>query len=210
VSPFASSRGHFDAQGYQAAKDVAASQETLIEVFERVENFIRRLKTYVNVPHTEAMTDIIVKIMVEVLSILAIATKEIERGKASEYFLWWRLSLSLGSATLEKYLNNLMGRSDMKDALGRLDKLTQDEIGTVAAQVLKTVHGVDERVNVVLESAHAVFKRSMRTILIFDTIVIKHIATKFADQDRMLTLNIAVVDNGGWQALYRQPAAREA
>jgi hypothetical protein len=84
VSPFSSSRGHFDAQGYQAAKDVAASQETLIEVFERVENFIRRLKTYDNVPHTEALTEIIVKIMVEVLSILAIATKEIELGKASE------------------------------------------------------------------------------------------------------------------------------
>jgi hypothetical protein len=74
----------FDAQDYQAAKDVAASQETLIDVFERVENFIRRLKTYDNIPNTEAMTDIIVKIMVQVLTILAIATKEIERGKASE------------------------------------------------------------------------------------------------------------------------------
>jgi hypothetical protein len=84
----------------------------------------------------------------------------------------------------------------MKDALGRLDKLTQDEIGTVAAQILKTVHGVDERVNVVLESAHAVFKRSMRTILIFDTIVIEQIATKFAHEDRMLTFNNVVVDHG--------------
>jgi hypothetical protein len=84
VSPNLHPRGHFDAQGYQAAKDVAASQETLIDVFERVENFIRRLKTYENIAHTEAMTDIIVKIMVEVLSILAIATKEIKRGKMSE------------------------------------------------------------------------------------------------------------------------------
>jgi hypothetical protein len=93
-------------------------------------------------------------------------------------------------------MNKLMGGRDMEDALGRLDKLTRDEIGTVAAQILKTVNDMDERVNVVRESARAVFKRSMRIILISDTIVIGQIATKFADQDRMLTLNNAVVDNG--------------
>jgi hypothetical protein len=83
----------------------------------------------------------------------------------------------------------------MEDALGRLDKLTRDEIGMVAAQILKTVNDMGERVNVVRESAHAVFKRSLPIILIFDTLVIERIATKFADQDRMLTLNNAVVDN---------------
>ena len=36
------------------------------------------------VPPTAAMTDIIVKIMVEVLSIFAIATKEIRQGRTSE------------------------------------------------------------------------------------------------------------------------------
>jgi hypothetical protein len=53
-------------------------------VFERIENFFRRLETYVQVPPTTGMTDIIVKIMVEVLSILSIATKEIKQGRASE------------------------------------------------------------------------------------------------------------------------------
>jgi hypothetical protein len=35
------------------------------------------------VPPTAAMTDVIVKIMIQVLSILAIATKEIKRGRSS-------------------------------------------------------------------------------------------------------------------------------
>jgi hypothetical protein len=124
------------------------------------------------------MTDIIVKITIEVLSILAIATKEIEQGRASELFFGDILLLFLGYATLEKYLNKLVGRRDVEDALGRLDKLTQDEVRMVAAQVLKTAHGVDdrvvavdgkvqgvssqvqatyERVNAILESAHVVF-----------------------------------------------------
>jgi hypothetical protein len=68
----------------QAAKDVRASQDTLIDVFERIENFVRRLETYAEVPPTAEMMDIIMKIMVEVLSILAIATKETKQSRTSE------------------------------------------------------------------------------------------------------------------------------
>ena len=53
-------------------------------VFERIENFFRRLETYVELPAIAGMTDIIVKIMVEVLSILSIATKEVKQSRASE------------------------------------------------------------------------------------------------------------------------------
>lgn len=44
-----------------------------------------RLETYTNVAPTLAMTDIIMQIMVEVLSIFGIATKEIRQGSASEF-----------------------------------------------------------------------------------------------------------------------------
>ncbi|KAF8262395.1 hypothetical protein EI94DRAFT_1704804 [Lactarius quietus] len=64
-----------------AAKDVMESQDTLVDVFEHVENFFKRLETYTEVPPTAAMTDIIVKIMVEVLNVFAISTKEIKRGR---------------------------------------------------------------------------------------------------------------------------------
>ena len=67
----------------QAAKDVNASGEALADLFERIENFFKRLESYTEVPPTDAMTDIIVKIMVEVLNIFAIATKEIKQGQAS-------------------------------------------------------------------------------------------------------------------------------
>ena len=67
----------------QAAKDVNESQDALVDIFERVENFFKRLETYIEVPPTAAMTDIIVKIMVEVLNIFAISTKEIKQGRTS-------------------------------------------------------------------------------------------------------------------------------
>ena len=76
--------GHCNADNFQAAKDVRASEDTLIDIFERIEMFFRRLEIYTEVPPTKEMMDTIVKILVEVLSILGIATKEIKRGWLSE------------------------------------------------------------------------------------------------------------------------------
>jgi len=46
----------------------------------------------------------------------------------------------------EKYLKRLIGRTDIEDALRRLDRLTQEEAQMAAAQVLKVANTVDDRV----------------------------------------------------------------
>ena len=56
----------------------------LIDIFVRIEGFFQRLESYTEVRPTAAMSDVIVKIIIEVLSILAIATKEIKQGRSSE------------------------------------------------------------------------------------------------------------------------------
>jgi hypothetical protein len=53
-------------------------------MFNRVEHFFRRLEIYIVLTPTAGMTDMIVEIMVEVLAIFAIATKELKRGPLSE------------------------------------------------------------------------------------------------------------------------------
>ena len=68
----------------QAAKDVRTSEDSLADVFETIENFFRRLETYTEVQQTAEMIDVIMKILVEVLCILAIATKGIKQGRTSE------------------------------------------------------------------------------------------------------------------------------
>ena len=72
----------------QKVKDAQGSQDTLIGVFERVGIFFQRLKTYVEVPLTTEMMNAIVRIMVEILAILAIATNEIKHGRMSVYFVY--------------------------------------------------------------------------------------------------------------------------
>jgi len=63
---------------------VDASQDVLIDLFVRIENFFLRLESYTEVRPTAGMMDIIVNIMTEVLTILGIATKEIKQGHANE------------------------------------------------------------------------------------------------------------------------------
>jgi hypothetical protein len=46
----------------------------------------------------------------------------------------------------EKYLKKLIGKADIEDALKRLDKLTNEEVRMVAAQVLEATHVVDHKV----------------------------------------------------------------
>ena len=67
-----------DIEARQVVKDVNVAQDALIDIFERIENFFKRLETYTEVRPSDALTDIIVKIMVEVLNIFAIATKEVK------------------------------------------------------------------------------------------------------------------------------------
>ena len=68
----------------QAAKDVRPSQNTLFDIFQRIEMFFARLEVYTEVEPTPEMMDMMVQITVEVLSILGIATKEIKQGRTSE------------------------------------------------------------------------------------------------------------------------------
>jgi len=55
-----------------------------LDLFQRIENVFRRLETYTELRPTKEMTDIIIKVMVEVLLILALVTREIKQGKLSE------------------------------------------------------------------------------------------------------------------------------
>jgi hypothetical protein len=89
------------------------------------------------------MTDIIVKVMVDVLLTLALVTKEIKQGKISKFILNNYHSLSTYHS-LERFLKKLVGRSDIEDALRRLDKLTQEESRMAAVEGLRATHGVGE------------------------------------------------------------------
>ena len=77
----------------QAAKDTGATRDKLTDVFNSIERFFQRLEIYTGITPTTAMTNMIVDIMVEVLTILAMATKEVKRGRLSEFSVLCRFTI---------------------------------------------------------------------------------------------------------------------
>jgi hypothetical protein len=109
------------------------------------------LEVYIDVPQTPGMTDAIVKVMVEVLSILAIATKEINQRRASELIPGDKQILSAYCSS-ETFLKKLVGRADIEDALRRLEEVTLEEARMASAESLKAIHGVGSNVQDALKA----------------------------------------------------------
>jgi hypothetical protein len=65
----------------QAACSVSESYDALVDLFECVGNFLQRLHSYTAIPFTPIMTDMIVRILAEVLSVIALATIQIRQGR---------------------------------------------------------------------------------------------------------------------------------
>jgi len=180
-----------DIQTFQAAKDVSTSQDNLVELFNRIGYFFRRLEIYTGVPPTTAMTDIIVEIMVKIITILGIATKEIQRGRLSE--LIPRRFTFFTDTYSEKYLRKLMGNVEIEDALQELDKLTLEEARIASAELLKITHGVDDRVKGVDERVQEVHDE------------VRDIDDKLEEANRTSSLNLTVLRSDHSDTLRKPP-----
>ena len=74
-----------DVQVNQETKGVISSVDALVDLLESVERFLCRLEIYARIPPTPETDEVVIKIMVELLSTLALATKQLKRGQSSEY-----------------------------------------------------------------------------------------------------------------------------
>ena len=68
----------------QAIKDVSASYDALIDFLESINHFLDRLEIYTRFPPPATIAEVIVKIMVELLSTIALMTKQIKQRRRCE------------------------------------------------------------------------------------------------------------------------------
>ena len=108
-----------------------------------------RLEKSIAVRPTATMMDMIAKLMVEVISILGIATKEIAvQGQFRmpfpvRYIIYYRNLMSHA----EKYVKKLFGIHRLEDSFQRLDEFTIEFL-TIAARIDEDLIHVDQLHNV--------------------------------------------------------------
>jgi hypothetical protein len=140
---------HVPLISYKAAEGVSRSYDALLELFESIGSFVKRLEIYTKISLSSLMTEIIAKIMVELLSILAQAKKQIKNGRLSKRFLPGT-SVSVSDIVAEQFAKKLLGDSEIENILRRLDRLTQDEARMMEAHILEVVHGLMNNMKVVI------------------------------------------------------------
>ena len=139
-----------DTQVYQAVKGTIDSYHALVDLLESFDNFLNRLEIYTKILPTVAMTEMIVKILVELLSALALVTKQIKQGKPSEP-VFRQVLYYLTQRNAEKLFKKFFGEKYIEAVLHRLDRLTQDEARITAAQTLEVVYGLVQNMRVVMD-----------------------------------------------------------
>jgi hypothetical protein len=160
-----------------------------------MESFFMRLEKYIHFRQTAAMTDIIVKIMVEVISILGVVTKEIRQGRTSTAFLidvTQKVDLHA-----EKFLKRMAGKKAVEDAFQRLDKLTPEEALMAAAEAMTVTRDIDDTVKAVdkrlVNVDEMVLGVDMRTEIIEDKVEIVDSKVQGVDQ-RVMDVDQRVMD----------------
>ena len=84
------------------ANDIQSSYDALVDLLELIEHFLRRLAIYTHIPHATALDEMVVKIIMELFSTLALATKRLEQGGSSESVLADMLRYSMERSEASK------------------------------------------------------------------------------------------------------------
>jgi hypothetical protein len=104
------------------------------------------------------MIEMIIKIMLKLLEVLALATKQIKQGRVGECAIAYTFPMAQRSVV--KFAKKLLGESEVEDVLQRLDRLTQEEARMTVTQTLGVVHGLVDNIRIVMEGEECLLNSS--------------------------------------------------
>ena len=136
-----------DNQMLQAAKGVSTDYDAIIEVFECFEHFLGHLKVLSKI--TSAMGELLAKIMVEMLGVIALATQQINGGRFGELVVADAPHSAYHDS--EKFTKKLLAENDVQTMLHRLDRLTTEESRMAATQIMEVVLGLFNNMKMVMD-----------------------------------------------------------
>ncbi|KAI0263285.1 hypothetical protein BC834DRAFT_844688 [Gloeopeniophorella convolvens] len=102
----------------QTAKKVGESYDMLVGIFDSIGGFLARLGIYERAPLPAPIAEVVVKVVAEMLSIFALATKEIEQGRLKEHL----------TVAAQTYSNTAAIKGDVRQVLSNQDLIKQDDL----------------------------------------------------------------------------------
>ncbi|KAI0295434.1 hypothetical protein B0F90DRAFT_1820513 [Multifurca ochricompacta] len=143
------------------ASQVSTNYDMLIDLFRSLEAFLKRLSTHIKIPLTNAMTETIVKILLQLLSTLGLATQQVNQGR------------------LERVGEMLLGENDVEAVLQRLGNTSQNESRTAAGQALEIIYGLVQNMKALMNDG----KASTDDIK-YALVIVQRLATDIIDKSK--------------------------
>ena len=180
-------------------KDAIASYQILLDIFERIQFFLQRLKNYTAVQLTPDLTAFFGKLMAQVLCILAFSTKLMKERRISGYIRF--IHIAKADHVTEKFIKRLVGRREVEDALQRLNILTQEESLMTTAATFQVTHQTQEVVTEIKEVVRDVGGDTKATREIAqhvnqNVLTIKEVANNTADGVERVRKDVRNVNDG--------------
>ncbi|KAI0292980.1 hypothetical protein B0F90DRAFT_1822471 [Multifurca ochricompacta] len=116
---------------------VSANYDMLIDLFRSLETFLKRLNTRIKIPLTTTTTVTVVRILLQLLSTLGLATQQVNQGR------------------LERVGEMLLGENYVEAVLQRLGNTSQNESRTAAGQALEIIYGLFQNMNALMDDGKA-------------------------------------------------------
>jgi len=140
------------------------SYEALVNQFEWIHLFLRRLDHCTFPPE---MTELLAKIMAQILSILALSTKAIKEKRISRSFHSTRDTFLADYRTV-KLMKKVVGKTEVEDALQKLNLLTKEEnLTMMMGRNLETTHHFDDEATIFEEHFQDIYDHARATQKVF-------------------------------------------
>jgi hypothetical protein len=125
---------------WQVSNGVISSFDILADLLESIKSFVGRLKIYTRMSPTPELDEIVVQIIVELISTLALVTKKLGQRRLRES-MFTLLTYYFTQNDAVKRVVNFFAVKDIKGAQRRLEKRTKEELWYCVAL---TAGGVDD------------------------------------------------------------------
>jgi hypothetical protein len=141
-----------DVQVSQVANDSGTGDDVILDLFYCIESSLKLLRIHVEVPSNLVVIGKAMKILFQLILVLALATRQAEQGRLRESL---RVDVTLAHPTLENIKEKWLKDDDVMRVGRRLNRLTQEEAQITVAQNMEAVYGLISNIKVLMDGARS-------------------------------------------------------
>ena len=141
-----------DVRVSQVANDCGTDDDIILALFGCIESSLKFLRIHVEIPCNLVVIGKSMKILFQLILVLAVATRKAKQGRLRESVL---VDITLAHPTPENIREKWLNEEDIGRVRRRLSRLTQEETQMTVAQKMEVVYGFISNIKVLMDGARS-------------------------------------------------------